>query len=235
MNRKRRTEEELKKASEDLFYEVWMFTNLARGMASGVFNDGVIKNALLESFCIHTRVPLDFLFAEKPRDDDIIAEDYFSSPEKWAVIKTTKSENLQHIHHRVGKEVTHLTYARQLVTLKAKEWNFIDIANEINQVFDQFLALVPGNFLSTSLQKSIKQESLTPNSYYVYENWVAEGHKARIHFGHCPFCIFGKGMHHTENEENGRWHGPFTSFEEAFEVATKTGAYVSKCMHCVPC
>ena len=35
-------------------------------MSSGVFNEGIINNALLESFTVHARVLLDFLFAENP-------------------------------------------------------------------------------------------------------------------------------------------------------------------------
>ncbi|MFN8400086.1 MAG: hypothetical protein U0X74_08725 [Anaerolineales bacterium] len=234
MNRKQRTKEELIKASEHLLYEVWMFTSLTRGMASGVFNEGVINNALLESFTIHARVLLDFLFAENPRQDDVIAEDYLPSLDEWVKIKAAKSEKLENIYTRVGKEVAHLTYVRQTIVPQAKGWNFIEIANEINSVFNSFLALVPKNLLSLTWQKSIKEETPSSNSYFVYENWVAEGHKARIHFGHCSFCNFGQGMHGTENETHGRWLGPFSSFNEALDVATETKGNVTQCKHCAP-
>ena len=234
MNRKQRTEQELQKASDHLFYEIWMFTSLARGMASGVFNEGIINNALLESFTVHARVILDFLFAENPRPDDVIAEDYFSSPDEWLKIKANKSEKLNNIHVRVGKEVAHLTYFRQTVTSEAKAWNFIEIANEINSVFSKFIKLVPKNLLGASWNKSINEEVQPHRSYFVYENWVAEGHKAKLHFGDCSFCNFGKGMHQTENETNGRWLGPFTNFQEAMNAATETGGRVSHCKHCAP-
>ena len=115
MNRKKRTQEELQNASDHLFYEIWMFTSLAKGMASGVFNQGIINNALLESFTVHARVLLDFLFAENPRPDDVIAEDYFLSPDEWIKIRDNKSEKLESIHVRVCKEIAHLTYARQII------------------------------------------------------------------------------------------------------------------------
>ncbi len=234
MKRKQRTEEELQKASEHLFYEFWMFTSLARGMASGIFNEGIISNALLESFTIHARVLLDFLFSENPRSDDVIAEDYIPSQSDWVKIKGSKSEILKDIHKRVGKEVAHLTYYRQKVTLDAKIWNFIEIANEINSIFNKFLNLVPKNLLGTNWQKSIQNETELVNSYFIYENWVAEGHKARIHSGDCPYCNFGKGIHHIDNMTNGRWLGPFENFEEVFRVATETGGHVSRCKHCKP-
>jgi hypothetical protein len=234
MNRKQRTQQELQKASDHLFYEVWMLTSLARGMASGVFNEGIINNALLESFTLHARAILDFLFSENPRPDDVIAEDYFSSPEKWLKIKANKSEKLKNIHLRVGKEVAHLTYFRQTVTPETKAWNFIVIAGEINSVFNEFLELVPKNLLGTTWHTAVDEDVQPRRTYFVYENWVAEGHKTKIHFGDCSFCNSGKGMHQTENESNGRWLGPFTNFQEAINAATETGGRVSHCKHCAP-
>ena len=56
-------------------------------------------------------------------------------------------------------------------------------------------------------------------SFYIYENWVAEN-KAVIHRGECSFCNNGEGIHQNiRGEKNGRWHGPFDSYEEAREVA----------------
>ena len=163
MNRIKRTKEELQKASGHLFYEVWMFTSLAKGMSSGVFNEGIINNALLESFTVHARVLLDFLFAENPRRDDVIAEDYFSSPDEWSKIRANKSDKLKNLHGRVGKEIAHLTYFRQIITPDLKEWNFIEIANEINSVFNIFLELVPKNLLGINWDNSIKKETQPPN------------------------------------------------------------------------
>ena len=52
-------------------------------------------------------------------------------------------------------------------------------------------------------------------NFYVYENWVAEK-KAVIHRGECSFCNNGDGIHpNIHGEKNGRWHGPFDSYEEA--------------------
>ncbi len=234
MNRKKRNEEELQKASEHLFYEIWMFTSLAKGMASGIFNEGIINNALLESFTVHARILLDFLFAEKPKEDDVIAEDYFSSPDEWSNIREIKSEQLKNIHARVGKEIAHLTYVRQTISPELKGWRFLEIANEINSVFNSFRAHVPKNLLSANWKIPNENDTKQSNAYFIYENWVAEGHKARIHFGHCSYCNFGQGMHKTENEINGRWLGPYNNFQEAFDTATETGGHVSNCKHCNP-
>jgi len=111
MARKKRSEQELRAASDHLFYEIWMFQSLARDMASRSFTENVVNNALLESFTIHTRILLDFLFAAKPQLDDVIAEDFFEDPATWHNVRPPKSEILETVHKRVGKEIAHLTYA----------------------------------------------------------------------------------------------------------------------------
>ena len=78
MNRKQRAQDELRSASDHLHYELWMFSSLAHGLASGISGQSVINNALIESFTIHARILLDFLYAERAKEDDVIAEDFFS-------------------------------------------------------------------------------------------------------------------------------------------------------------
>jgi len=70
--------------------------------------------------------------------------------------------------------------------------------------------------------------------YYVYENWQAEGHKAKIHFANCSFCKNGKGIHPNAGEDNGQWHGPFDTFQVAVNAANSTGGRISKCKFCNP-
>lgn len=70
---------------------------------------------------------------------------------------------------------------------------------------------------------------------WVYENWVAEGHKARIHRGDCPYCNNGHGIHPGAGNKNGRWLGPFRALDEARLHAKTTGANsVRCCKHCLP-
>jgi hypothetical protein len=143
MNRKQRSQDQLQRASDHLHYEIWMFKSLAYGLASGISGQGVINNALLESFTIHARILLDFLYAERSQKDDVIAEDFFDDPNQWLKVRSKKSEKVKSVHKRVGKEIAHLTYARQDVTPETKPWRFIEIANEVNDVFTCFLRLIP--------------------------------------------------------------------------------------------
>lgn len=148
MIRKRRTQDELRRASDHLYYEIWMLNSLAQGLASGIFGEGVINNALLESFVIHARALLDFFYTDKPRHaDDVVAQDFFPTPEQWPKARPKKSQALKKVHRRVAKEVAHLTYTRQEVAPAAKGWPFMDIAQEINTAIDKFLGIIPEHLL----------------------------------------------------------------------------------------
>ncbi len=70
--------------------------------------------------------------------------------------------------------------------------------------------------------------------YHVYENWRAEGHKARIHYSHCSFCKDGKGIHKGASDKHRCWHGRFATFAAALDAAHATGGWVSKCKKCHP-
>jgi hypothetical protein len=156
MARKLRTVEELQEASNHLFYEIWMLGSVAKGLASGVAGQGPIANALIEFFVIHVRAVMDFLYADKPQSDDVIAEDYFDDPEQWAKHRPELSQLLIHAKRRAGKEVAHLTYARLDVTPETKPWQFVEIANEISTALQAFLAKVPRNKLGSQWKASLQ-------------------------------------------------------------------------------
>jgi hypothetical protein len=148
MARQKRTDHVLQEASKHLHYEFWMLASLAGGLASGITADLWLRNALLESFVIHVRVLIDFLYAERPKPDDVIAADYFSPSEEWEKLRPAQSETLERARIRAHKELAHLTYARLNVTPETKPWPFIEIAKEIHSVMDIFLANVPKHLLS---------------------------------------------------------------------------------------
>jgi len=72
------------------------------------------------------------------------------------------------------------------------------------------------------------------SQFYVYENLIAEGHKAKIHRAECSFCNYGKGIHGTDNIKHGQWLGPFETFADARQAASKTKGTISVCKFCGP-
>jgi len=161
--RMRRSDKELVDVSEHLLYEIQMLFGTAQAMGTldlGNENDiriWAIRNALVESFTVHARILLDFLYSSRPKPDDVITEDFFDNGSTWLQKRPAKSQLLTTIHKRVGKEVAHLTYARLAVTPEAKQWSFVNIANEIGAVLKKFLQLVPDSRVSDSSRKFISQ------------------------------------------------------------------------------
>jgi hypothetical protein len=120
-----------------------MFLTLARSLSTGVFGQGPINNAALESFTVHARVLLEVFFGDNPRPDDVVADDFLGGQGKWKELRGDMPAVLSDLRARVGTEVAHLTYARLSVTPEAKGWHFVDILQAFEGVVGQFLRAVP--------------------------------------------------------------------------------------------
>ena len=72
-------------------------------------------------------------------------------------------------------------------------------------------------------------------SYYVYENWQANGHHTRVHHGECSYCKHGQGAHPGSGDKNGQWHGPFATVDAARAAPLRHSDAVRRpCGHCRP-
>ena len=91
-----------------------MLISVSNGLASGVFSKSILNNAMIESYAIHSRNLIDFLWAEKPTNDHIVAQD------------------------------AHLSYDRIKVKKGEKPWDFILITKLISEEINQFLKLING-------------------------------------------------------------------------------------------
>lgn len=147
MGRKNRTKDVLRTASDHFHYEYGMFGTLARAMSTGVFGEGALNNAVLESFIIHARAVMDFLYSKSPHVEDIIAEDFFDEPDDWRMPRPKQTDVLVSARKRVGTEVAHLSYERQNVTPEKKPWPLSEITIDVAVVARKFLDVVPEDFL----------------------------------------------------------------------------------------
>ena len=155
--RKARTEHELRDASNDLYYEFWMFIKLANGLAAGIMGDSILNNALLESFAVHAHSVLNFLYNDDAEEDNVAAVDYLSNPEDWPYDRPKKSEVLGEIEadvqFRIANQIAHFTYDRHNGTPARKPWPYMQIAKEVTAAFDVFLELVPPHLLGPRWQE----------------------------------------------------------------------------------
>jgi hypothetical protein len=136
MSVKKRTREELIEMAEHIHYEIWMLNHTCYILSSGYFLASAAHNTILESFAIHVRNLIDFLYEKKAnvKGDAIVAEHYFPNPQEWIEIRPIKSNMLKNAKKLAEKQVAHLTYTR-----KNKEpWAYIEITKEIKLVFKIF-------------------------------------------------------------------------------------------------
>lgn len=122
-------------------------------------------NALLESFLLHSRCIINFLYPEKPRADDVIADDFFSNPKILRSALPISLSCAKDVRFRTGKEIAHLTYSRLNITPAQKQWNIGKIHDEITSALEIFFktldvkqlkwfkTIVKDNTSSTYLQK----------------------------------------------------------------------------------
>jgi hypothetical protein len=129
-----------------------MLLGTTNALVLGLCQNGILANALIEAFTLHARVLLAFLYSEKARKDDVIADDYVAN---WTCGRPSMPEPLKLIQGRVGKEVAHLTYGRLSLSEEAKQWPIIELSREMCALVGKFLELVPEEKLG-SLVLNIK-------------------------------------------------------------------------------
>lgn len=157
-----KSDPELQAASDHLLYEVQMFRATALGLASGLFPGGPLHDALLESFIVHGRNLLHFLYPERPQPSDVLADDFFTDPSVWSLKRCDLPPALVAVRGRANKEVAHLTYDRLAVQPEQKGWAFLEILRDVESKLQIFLNTVDATKLSAgwaAFDRSPGQES----------------------------------------------------------------------------
>jgi len=145
----------LNKISHHLWYEFQMFLALTQELSKG-YPAGTINNALLESFALHVRNLIDFLYNDNSSSDDVFAGDFFQRKEDWIKIRPHITPLLDKAKKRANKEVSHLTYARINITPEEKKWYFVKIFQDMNRAFDVFVENVNKELLNTDWDNFLK-------------------------------------------------------------------------------
>jgi len=141
----------LKNLSEHLYYEFWML-----GVALWFFlhpRSQQETNIAIESFGIHARVLVDFLFGQSGSQTDVLAIDFLDDEQSWSKLINSKKTLCDYIKLRTGKEITHLTTNRLNITVEQKEWDCEDVYQQIKELFVEFLKYVPDERIEDKLIK----------------------------------------------------------------------------------
>ncbi len=142
---------------EHLRYELWMFLRLGEFLPdvpdSQNQQEKVVGNALIEAFVVHLRNLIGFLYPDKVASLDVIAEDYFSDPETWELIRPHISRILHEARDRAHREIAHLTTARISGTPPRKAWPIAALIAEMRVL----LKLFADHASSRRLHSSVKE------------------------------------------------------------------------------
>ena len=80
--------------------------------------------------------------------------------------------------------------------------------------------------------KSEDVRERTATNYWVYENRPTN--RSTMHLSICSYCNEGRGVRPSSSQRNGKWHGPFQSFEAANQTAAGLARPLRRCSHCAP-
>jgi len=142
--RQQRTLKNYVKSSNDLIYELKMFFDVVEVIKiihSELIESPVrevIKNTIVESFAIHLRNILHFLYAENPKPSDLNANDFVLDEEIWKKTCSVAPDGLEKYIIRANTEVAHLSYERIKVSVATKSWPFDEIVLKLRQPLIEF-------------------------------------------------------------------------------------------------
>lgn len=156
------SDQELQKyAREHVYYELWMFLRLGQYLMgappSGDEQERVVRNAVIESFVIHLRNLIAFLYSVRVQTKDIIAADYFRDPNDWYTKRPPISRELRIARERSHKEIIHLTTERIAGTPPQKGWPIPALVREIKELMRLFAALASAERMDPTIQEVITQ------------------------------------------------------------------------------
>jgi hypothetical protein len=147
-NRYLKTDKELCDASIHVYHEIMMLNEVPNALPSYP-DESIIHDALVESFVIHARVLIDFLYGypnKDPKKHDIIAREFLDSSNSWP---SKPPGDLKEVKERADKLAAHLTYDR--ISLP-KNWECNKIRTIINEMFRKFRDQVPQDRIGDKLR-----------------------------------------------------------------------------------
>lgn len=150
---------ELTKYSKDhLHYEIEKFFDVGslflRTALPLTGDEAVIRIALLESFVIHLRNLLFFLYPHSRKSDNDVISNYFfvDIVKDWQRNRPRITPALDNARTRSHREISHLTVFRRDGRSESKEWPVFQLMQDIKQVLRAFV----DNALAARLDSSVK-------------------------------------------------------------------------------
>jgi hypothetical protein len=121
-------------SKEHLLYELNIFQWLVDAIPKT--QKSFQLSAYLESFTVHLRALIDFLYEQRRWDGDVVAGDFFGTCGSWTSGAVPKI--LDDARTRMNKEVGHVTIDRKTGMDPTKPWKVDKLFNEILPVLKKF-------------------------------------------------------------------------------------------------
>lgn len=185
------TDDELKSYAEEhlqyeydmLIYSAGILAFLAADRHKGLL-PWTINNGLLNTFAVHARNLIDFLYARPRKKDqptDIIIEDYVDvSALSKALLKI--SPLLEEALNKANKQVAHLTRERITFEKVGKEWKFIEIVQHVHKGLAAIAPHIPSSKISDSLKKKLSSTQIVIPVIDISVSNTPDGHPRDVCF-----------------------------------------------------
>ncbi|MEW5924203.1 MAG: hypothetical protein AB1746_09465 [Candidatus Zixiibacteriota bacterium] len=117
--------------------------------------DWVCKNAVIESFGLHSRNIIEFLFFP-PKSDYLRAQNYFEMSGNKSLIKfKTKKKDFTRLLNKINNDISHLTLNRLGKTIEKMSWDFAENASKIGDALKDFTSLLNNKAVNNIIGDSI--------------------------------------------------------------------------------
>ena len=159
--RPKRSTEDLQRASLAVQYEfMTLFAchdllQAARTSWTSGDREKAISNAFLHSMLLAARGLLGFLYSHKPRDTDIVAEDFFDDADTWTKKRAVPSPEMADgaLMGQISRRLAHLTWDRTDSTKPL--WGAFQVVWNIGLALQSFLSLVDGARIHGALRTDV--------------------------------------------------------------------------------
>lgn len=165
-SRKQRTNDELRKVTNRLFYE-WKMLEFCAEELQRVPNQ-LLENVFIESGAIHARNLVKFFYPfeskRKPHETDAIANDFFIESIEWNNIchPIAKTLSYSELGGHADLQIVHIVYEdgnkEPFTTHGHYDWKFTSIADAIQPIFEQFINVIPKNTLGNRWVEKLDEQ-----------------------------------------------------------------------------
>ena len=139
MKTKDLTDQELKLYfNEHIRYEMQQLINATDAIIRQLPIQNGLQYMIVESFAIHLRNLITFLYPYSKRENDVCAEDFFIDVNTWHNLRPAIDKTLDHAKNRADKEVGHLTTLRQFGVPESKKWDVSLLTDEVMPILKLF-------------------------------------------------------------------------------------------------